>query len=64
MGKGGVPVDGVIESLRQFNLATVLLRMALAMLRGGAVGYGRTKKARSAGMRTYMLISIGAAIEL
>ena len=52
----------MLESLRQFSFATVLLRLLLAMLSGGVVGYGRSKKARAAGLRTYMLISIGAAM--
>ncbi|MBR1821641.1 MAG: MgtC/SapB family protein [Clostridia bacterium] len=51
-----------IEALRRFSFATAALRLVLAMLSGGVVGYGRTKKARSAGLRTYMLISIGAAM--
>ena len=48
--------------LRQFSFGTMLLRLLLAMLSGGAVGYGRSRKARAAGLRTYMLISIGAAM--
>ena len=41
---------------------SAVLRLLLAMVCGGAVGYGRSRKARAAGLRTYMLISIGAAM--
>lgn len=52
----------LIESLQQFSFASVLLRLLLALLSGGVVGFGRSKKARAAGLRTYMLISLGAAM--
>ena len=54
----------VLESLRQFNLFTVALRLLLAVLAGGLVGYGRSKRDRAAGFRTYMLISLGAAMSV
>jgi len=52
----------ILEYLRQFNFSSVVLRLLLAMLCGGVIGYGRSKKERAAGFRTYMLISIGAAL--
>lgn len=52
----------LLATLRQFNLLTVSLRLGLAMLGGGVVGYGRSKQNRAAGFRTYILISIGAAM--
>ena len=55
-------MQAVFDSLRQFNITSALVRLLLAMLSGGVVGYGRSKKARAAGFRTYMLISIGAAM--
>ena len=48
--------------LKEFNFVSVLVRLLLAMLGGGIMGFGRSKKARSAGFRTYMLISIGASL--
>lgn len=45
-----------------FHIGSILLRLLLAMVGGGVVGYGRSRKARAAGLRTYMLISIGAAM--
>jgi len=55
-------MGAVLKNLRQFNFATAMLRLLLAMVSGGVVGYGRSRKARAAGLRTYMLISIGAAM--
>lgn len=55
-------MQAVLEELREFSFASALLRMTLAMLCGGIVGYGRSKQARAAGLRTYMLICVGAAM--
>ena len=52
----------MLFGLGQFSLATAALRLVLAGVSGGVVGYGRSKKARQAGLRTYILISIGAAM--
>ncbi|MBQ8953161.1 MAG: MgtC/SapB family protein, partial [Clostridia bacterium] len=52
----------VLDPLRQFTFATVLLRLLLAAFCGGAVGYGRSQMARPAGLRTYMLTCTGAAL--
>ena len=54
----GNPLSG----LTRFSFATAAARLALAAAGGGVVGYGRSKKARAAGLRTYILISIGAAM--
>ena len=50
--------------LREFHFLTAVLRLLLALIAGGAVGYGRSRKRRSAGMRTYMLVSLGAALTI
>ena len=52
----------MLASLRQFSFSSALVRLLLAMVSGGTVGYGRSKQARAAGLRTYLLISIGAAM--
>ncbi len=51
----------IVERLKDFTFGAMVLRLALAMLCGGAIGYGRSKKERPAGMRTYMLVCLGAA---
>ena len=55
-------MEAVLSYLRQFNVVTMILRLILALLAGGAVGYGRSRKDRPAGLRTYMIISVGAAM--
>lgn len=57
-------MSGIIEYLRQFNLPSVLFRLTLAMLVGALIGYGRARKKANAGLRTYMLTSIGAALTM
>lgn len=57
-------MQGALDTLRQFSFGTALLRLVLALACGGAIGYGRSKKARAAGLRTYMLISVGAAMSV
>ena len=52
----------VIEYLSSFNLLTVLIRTVLAMLAGGIIGLERGKQGRAAGMRTHILVCMGAAL--
>lgn len=51
-----------LDYLREFNMASVALRLVLAMLSGGMIGLERGQKGRPAGLRTYMLVSLGAAL--
>ena len=44
-------MSGILQGLRQFSFTSALIRLALVMACGGAVGYGRSKKARAAGLR-------------
>ena len=57
-------MTGVFDGLRQFNLASVVFRLLLAMMTGAAIGYGRARKKANAGLRTYMLTCIGAALTM
>ena len=43
-----------------FNETTALIRLLLALVASGILGMERTRKLRPAGMRTYMLVCIGA----
>jgi putative Mg2+ transporter-C (MgtC) family protein len=40
----------------------VIVRLALAALLGGAIGFEREQKGKAAGLRTMMLVSLGAAL--
>jgi putative Mg2+ transporter-C (MgtC) family protein len=44
------------------GLAEVTLRLALAAVLGGAVGLERELREREAGLRTHLLVSLGAAV--
>lgn len=48
--------------LSEFNTATVILRVLLAALAGALVGLEREFHGRAAGMRTHMMVSLGAAL--
>ena len=53
-----------ISYLRELNMASLLLRLILAMLCGGLLGLERGRKRRPAGSRTYMLVCLGAALTM
>lgn len=55
-------MQSILSHLRDFNIYTVLFRLALATASGGIIGYGRTKRKKAAGFRTYMLTTAGAAL--
>ena len=50
------------DGLRDVTLASVTVRMLLAVLCGGIIGLERAYKRRPAGFRTHILICLGAAI--
>ena len=55
-------MENIFAPLREFNIYTMMLRVLLAMLMGGIVGFEREKKRHPAGFRTYMLVALGAAM--
>lgn len=55
-------VGGVIDYLRDLNLASIFIRSLLSMICGGAIGVERGRAHQAAGMRTYMLVCMGAAM--
>lgn len=57
-------MDEIIVYLREFNFASVAVRLILAMMFGGMLGINRAKKRRAAGFRTYMLVCLGAALAM
>jgi putative Mg2+ transporter-C (MgtC) family protein len=48
--------------LPELGWAEILLRVGLAALLGGAIGFERELREREAGLRTHMLVSVGAAL--
>jgi len=55
-------MDAFIEYMRGINLVTVAVRLLLAMIVGGAIGIERGKQGRAAGMRTHILVCLGATL--
>ena len=53
-----------IAYMREFNAVTVLARIFLACLAGGILGAERGKHGRVAGMRTHILVCVGAALTI
>ena len=51
-----------LDYFRELNIASVLLRLVLAMAFGGMIGLERGRKHRAAGFRTYMLVCLGSAL--
>ena len=51
-----------MEYLREWNLASIVFRIFLAIILGGVVGLERGRKNRPAGFRTYILVCLGAAL--
>lgn len=44
------------------QITRIILRLLLAAILGGLLGYDRELKGRAAGLRTHMLVSLGAAL--
>lgn len=50
--------------LREMNICSVAVRLGLAVFFGGLIGLDRSQKRRPAGMRTYMIVCVGAALAM
>ncbi|MBQ8380680.1 MAG: MgtC/SapB family protein [Clostridia bacterium] len=55
-------MDAIIAYLRDFNLVTVIIRLLLSAILGGIIGLERGRQRRAAGLRTHILVCIGAAL--
>lgn len=51
-----------LESLRELNIQSIIVRCLLAAVLSGIIGMQRGKHGRAAGLRTHILVSIGAAL--
>ena len=54
-----------MEALRDINLSSLLdtlVSLLVAFVRGGLIGFGRQFRQRTAGLRTNVLVALGAAI--
>jgi putative Mg2+ transporter-C (MgtC) family protein len=55
-------VDEFVDLPNGAVLARVAVRLVLAGILGGVLGYERERKGKQAGMRTHMMIAVGAAM--
>ena len=51
-----------LNYLREFNELSVLIRLFLPVILGGMIGMERSKNGRAAGLRTHILVCLGATI--
>ena len=54
----------MLQYLEQFNLLSVFVRLALATVLGGLIGLERGSHGQPAGLRTFALVCLGAAIAM
>ena len=52
----------VLGYLKEFNMASLLLRMFLSVIVGGIIGFERGRHGSAAGFRTHILVCVGAAM--
>ena len=50
--------------LEDLSLVSIILRLTMAVIFGGIIGYGRERERRPAGLRTHILVSIGATLAM
>ncbi len=55
-------MNEIIDFLTEFNAVTVVIRVFLAAVAGALVGLEREFHGRAAGMRTHMMVALGAAL--
>ena len=55
-------MDKIIKLFTEFNDVSVSVRLLLALLMGGFIGMERGRHGRAAGMRTHVLVCVGACM--
>ena len=55
-------MDKVLLMLREVNVISVAVRILLSLIIGGLIGLERGMKNRPAGLRTYMVVCLGACL--
>lgn len=54
----------IFNGMRGLDMGSVLMRLVLSMLVGGMIGLERGRKKRPAGLRTYMIVCLGATLTM
>ncbi len=55
-------MDNIIRTLTEFNIISIAVRLLFAIFVGGIIGNERGKHGSAAGLRTHILVCIGAAM--
>ncbi len=55
-------LEAFVAYLRDFNLVSVTIRLVLCIILGGLIGMERGRRGRAAGLRTHILVCLGAAM--
>ena len=55
-------LNQILNYLRDFSIATILIRLIASVIFGGLIGLERERHGRAAGLRTHILVCLGAAI--
>lgn len=55
-------MDAIFEYLKSYSEGTVAIRLILALILSAIIGLERTKRGRQAGMRTHILVAVGATL--
>lgn len=56
--------DAVMQYLSELNFVSIFVRLFLAVVFSGIIGFERGKKRRAAGFRTHMLVCLGATLAM
>lgn len=57
-------IKDIVLYLEDLNFVSIILRLTMAVIFGGIIGYGRERERRPAGLRTHILVSIGATLAM
>ena len=57
-------MPGLSYDLYSINEVSVIVRLLLAVLLGGIIGFERGRAGRPAGLRTHILVCLGAALAM
>ena len=55
-------INNIIEILKDLNAWSVLFRLVMSLILGGLVGFERGHHGRAAGLRTHILVCLGATM--
>ena len=55
-------MDAIIKFFEDYSAASAAIRLVLALIFGAVIGLERTKHGRQAGMRTHILVAVGACL--